>query len=378
MTRRWATLTAFGAALLLAGCATPPVDRPAVPGDAVAPAPPTQRASGFLSIGGARAPGPSASPGCDAASVETTPGGSCPVRTAAAALTGDAATAETIRTHLRAGTTIVLLGEAAATAGGSALPPPTGGDSEAAILRGPPEARPGAAVVPGVLIEPAFVSAGLLGRTAAAVARGDAPVALGLDEASLVRIAEGEPWEVAGDRPVVLIERAADPAKPLMGLRFSVLWPGDRFDPRDGRILPASTNRSSVRVRRGERGPSRTDVFTGGAVLQLAERLVESPSDRAIGRAEQGRVRVTLRRTDETEVFLAGPRRTIVRLALDVERAGAAAPSTPTTRPAPAPAPVRPAVAAPGRPAVSSTANDPRAPRLPPPPSPRPRGTAGR
>jgi hypothetical protein len=375
MIRRWSLPAALGAILVLAGCATPPVDRSAA---SVAPAAePTaqRRAVAFLTIGGARAPVPPVPAGCETAIAD---GASvaCPVRVSARALDADGPTADAIRGQLQAGSAIVLLGPAAATAGPVSLPAPSGGDSVAAVLREPPPAAPGAGLLPGVLIEPAFVSQGLLGRTATAVARGDAPVALGLDDGSLVRIADGEPWEVAGDRPVVLIERGGDATRPLMGLRFSVLWPGDRFDPVAGRILPASGTRSPVRVRRGERGPSRTDIFTDGAVLQLADRLVESASDRAIGRAEQGRVRVTLRRTDETEVFVAGPRRTIVRLALDVERAGAAAPTTPTTRPAPASA--RPAVAAPVRPAVSSPANDRRTPRLPAPPSPRPRGAAGR
>jgi hypothetical protein len=375
MIRRWAHPAALGAALILAGCATTPVDRPTVSDAPATEAPVQRRAIAFLTIGGARAPVPPVPAGCEAAAPEGA-SAPCPVRVSARALDADGTAAAAIRGQLRAGNAVVLLGPAAATAGPVGLPAPGGGDSVAAILREPPAAVAGAGLLPGVLIEPAFVSQGLLGRTAAAVARGDAPVGLGLDEGSLVRIADGEPWEVAGDRPVVLIERGADPARPLMGLRFSVLWPGDRFDPVAGRILPASGSKSPVRVRRGERGPSRTDIFTDGAVLQLANRLVESASDRAIGRAEQGRVRVTLRRTEETEVFVAGPRRTIVRLALDVERAGAAAPTTPATRPAPAPS--RPAVAAPVRPAVSSPANDRRTPRPPPPPSPRPRGAAGR
>jgi len=290
----------------------------------------------------------------------------CAVVAASDALPAEPAIAEAIRRRLRSGTGVVLTGGAAASAGGVVLPAPTQGDSVAAVLRSLAPAGPGLALLPDVLIEPSLVSRDLLGRTAVAVARGDAPVAVGFDEGAAVRIAAGEPWEVAGDRPVVLIERGPDPAMPLIGLRFSMLWPGDRFDPAAGRILPASSLRSTVKVRRGERGLSRIDIFEGNAILQLADRLAQTPTDRAIGRAEQGRIRVTLRRTDETEIFIAGPRRTIVRMAMDVERAGASTPAT------------RPGVAAPTRGAVSSTSDDARTPRLPPPPSPRPRGAAGR
>jgi hypothetical protein len=245
-----------------------------------------------------------------------------------------------LRRRVAAGTPVGAAGGAAAAAAAAAPSDDLPADSVEALSAPPPRATPGLGLVPGAIVEPYFVQDGRLGRQLAAMRAIAAPVGLGIDDGAVVRVPPGgEPWEVRGDRPVVLVQRP-EGSEGTTGMRLSLLWPGDRFDPSRGAVLPSPGRRPVGTDASPARPLARTDVFEPGALAELAERLAASPSGRAIGRAAEGRVRVTLRKTDATRVHGDGQRFTVAALGLDLETTGDLARAAPA---APAPLPPVPA-----------------------------------
>jgi hypothetical protein len=260
-----------------------------------------------------------------------------------------------LRRRVAAGTPVGAAGGAAAAAAAAAPSDELPADSVEALSAPAPRATPGLGLVPGALVEPYFVQDGRLGRQLAAMRAIAAPVGLGIDDGAVVRVPPGgEPWEVRGDRPVVLVQRP-EGAEGTTGMRLSLLWPGDRFDPSRGAVLPSPGRRPVGAEAAASRPLARTDVFEPGALAELAERLAASSSGRAIGRAAEGRVRVTLRKTDGTRVHGDGQRLTVAGLGLDLETTGDLARAAPA---APAPLPPVPAagLTAPPVPAAADSA----------------------
>jgi cyanophycinase-like exopeptidase len=92
-----------------------------------------------------------------------------------------------------------------------------------------------------VLVDAHFFARGLLGRHMFALARDDLPVGVGIDEGAAVLVpGDGGPWQVvAGPRVAILRTPAGASVANLHDFGFSVLSPGDRFDPVTGKVLVA-------------------------------------------------------------------------------------------------------------------------------------------
>ncbi|HZH28488.1 MAG TPA: hypothetical protein VEY95_15045 [Azospirillaceae bacterium] len=257
-----------------------------------------------------------------------------------------------LRQRRTAGAPIALIGTSANAAGPSELPEGASDSSAAALLQDRIPVAPGLALADGVLVDTHFFRKGLLGRHIRALAAAGVERGIGLDEAAMVLARPDGQWEVAGDQPVALVERPSGaPPDQTTGYRLSLLRAGDRFDPHTGSVTPGGGRTPAPMPPDSQRALARTEAFAPDALRQLAERLAQSPTDRAIARAEGGRVRVTLRKLEDTRVYAGAGGSTIIGLGVDVERvrripegvipasvpaaaqaAPAAAPSTPDTK----------------------------------------------
>jgi cyanophycinase-like exopeptidase len=92
-----------------------------------------------------------------------------------------------------------------------------------------------------VLVDAHFFARGLLGRHMFALARDGLPVGVGIDEGAAVLVpGDDGPWQVvAGPRVAIVRAPAGASVASLHDFDFSVLSPGDRFDPVTGKVLVA-------------------------------------------------------------------------------------------------------------------------------------------
>lgn len=112
-----------------------------------------------------------------------------------------------------------------------------------AVRRGELFKAPGFALLQApVLVDAHFFAHGLLGRHMFALARDGLPVGVGIDEGAAVLVpGDGSPWQVvAGPRVAIVRAPAGASVTSLHDFDFSVLSPGDRFDPVTGEILVAA------------------------------------------------------------------------------------------------------------------------------------------
>ncbi len=101
-----------------------------------------------------------------------------------------------------------------------------------------------------VLIDAHFFERGLLGRHMFALARDRIPVGVGIDEDAAVLVpGDGGPWRVLNGGKVAIV-RLPDGADihDLSGFGYSVLYPGDRFDPVSGTIAVSSNRQPATAV----------------------------------------------------------------------------------------------------------------------------------
>jgi len=94
-----------------------------------------------------------------------------------------------------------------------------------------------------ILVDAHFFARELLGRHMFALARDRIPVGVGIDEDTTVLVpGDGGPWRVLGGRSVALLRLPADArVDRLSEFGFSILYPGDRFDPLGGKVRVAAS-----------------------------------------------------------------------------------------------------------------------------------------
>ena len=237
---------------------------------------------------------------------------------------GDTAALAAIRERFERDGAVVSGSSAGAMLAGSVTLCECGATSSvAALTKGELFQAPGFRLVEGVLVDAHFFTRGLLGRHLFALARNRIPVGVGIDERTAVVVPGDDGWwEVIGEGRVAVIElpRAAT-VENLGDFRFSLLSPGDRFDPlrRAFRIAAARPllARSAV--------PGATPVaidglFAARQIEALLARLVDAQAAEAAGSAAGGAIRIRFHRADDTLVFGRGDDHTIIRLRVSIER----------------------------------------------------------
>lgn len=191
--------------------------------------------------------------------------------------------------------------------------------SLAALLEDTLFLSPGFGLVDGVLIDAHFFARGLLGRHAEALARTGIGVGIGLDEGAAVLVpGDGTPWEVQGRGAVAVIEGPTS-AGTLAGFRLTLLWPGDKFDPRTGEFMIDSSRRPLTPAVAAPL-PAIDEAFADGEILRLLEAFAESTANEATADAAGGAIRLVFRRTSETAAYGGAGNISLVRVALDIER----------------------------------------------------------
>lgn len=197
------------------------------------------------------------------------------------------------------------------------------GSSLAALLEDRLFQAPGFALLEEVLVDTHFFARGLLGRHMYAMARNGLPYGLGVDEQAAVLVPPSDGlWEVAGRSAVALLEMPpAATERSLRDFRLSLLNPGDRFDPAAGRFLLAAGRRPvPLRAAAGATAIEAEDIFEEDRIRALLARLVEEPAAEATGFAGGGAIRVTFRKTAETEAFGGPDGYSILRLRVSIDR----------------------------------------------------------
>lgn len=181
---------------------------------------------------------------------------------------------------------------------------------------------PGFGFVQDVLLDAHFFARGLLGRHLFALARNGIRTGVGIDEGTAVIVPRGGGlWEVAGQRAVALIyaPRGASVDR-LDGFSFSLLAPGDRFDPTTGQVQVAETRREYPLSGGGEPALFFDAIFAPDRVRTVVEQLVRSGAAEATGIAEAGRLRVTFAKTPRTKAYSDGATFTVLGLRVSIER----------------------------------------------------------
>ena len=312
---------------------------------------PPRRRRPILLTGGISSHNPSVITDCSSILITATDSG----RLASALISGsgDGPLLAVLRQRIGAGIPVGMMGRAAAAAGALAMPPAATADNIPAIYGSSPRPPAGLDLLSGVIIDPEAIRNGLLGRDVAALRASSRQLLLGMDDSSLLIARPGAFWEVAGDGAISLLDRKdATDSGSTIGWRYSLLWPGDRFDPVTGDVKAAVQAQPKVETIR--RGPARNDVFADDGLRDLLFRLADPSIDRVIGRADEGYIRITLRKDERSQVFDDGRGHpTLIRIRLDVEIARPPViTSPPATSPKPTASPTTTArPAAPLRPA---------------------------
>ena len=195
--------------------------------------------------------------------------------------------------------------------------------------------EPGLSFARGVIFDQHFVERGRFGRLLGALVETGVPLGAGIGENTALVIPESGPWQVLGEKHVVLIEMPPDASlAPLEGVLVSLLAGGDSFDP--------ETETFSVRLERintqevgyyFEAGDIfAIDAFGPGVLTDLLTQLVDSPESGASGLGFVGNsaasfsadgVRVTLRKTPQTMGYWGrisdADNYSVVRVGLSIE-----------------------------------------------------------
>jgi cyanophycinase len=180
---------------------------------------------------------------------------------------------------------------------------------------------PGFGLVDGVLIDAHFFARGLLGRHASALARTGIGVGIGLDEGAMVLVpGDGAAWEVRGKGAVAVIEAPPGVSVDnLGGFRLSLLWPGDKFDPRSG-VFFIDKARRPLTPSAAAPPPVIADAFAEGEILRLLKALAVSGAPEATAEAAGGAIRLVFSEAPETAAYRGSGRVSLVRVKLDIER----------------------------------------------------------
>jgi hypothetical protein len=181
---------------------------------------------------------------------------------------------------------------------------------------------PGFGLLEGLLVDAHFFARGLLGRHLFALARNGIRAGIGIDESTAVIVPRGGGmWEVVGDGAVALIYAPREARTDrLAGFSFSLLAPGDQFDPVSGGIRVADS-RPALPLSRQKVAPLVfQDIFAPGRVRAVVEQLVRSPGGSATAFAEQGRIRITFDKTQRTQAFSDGRTFTVLGLRVSIDR----------------------------------------------------------
>ncbi len=237
---------------------------------------------------------------------------------------GDTAALAAIRERFERGGAVVSGSSAGAMLTGPVTLCECGAKSSvAALTEGKLFQAPGFGLVEGVLVDAHFFTRGLLGRHLFALARNRIPFGVGIDERTAVVVPGDDGWwEVIGEGRVAIIElpRAAT-LDDLSEFRFSLLSPGDRFDPaRRAFRIAASRPLLERPAAPGATPAAIDDLFAAKRVETLLARLVDGQAAEAIGSAAGGAIRIRFHRADDTLVFGRGDDHSIVRLRVSIER----------------------------------------------------------
>lgn len=209
--------------------------------------------------------------------------------------------------------------------GGSSLDTLTNGKDAVTLA-------PGLGLADDVVFDQHFLERGRFGRLLGALEEAELTLGAGVGEDTALVVPEAGPWRVVGSGHVGVLEvpEPAPLARP-QGVELSLLAHGDRFNPESGRftVLKAREDVESVGYYYEAGDIFAVDAFGPGVLVDLAERLVDSPETEASALAFAGHaapsftsqgVRLTLRKTPRTVGYWGrlevGEEYSVVRLRL--------------------------------------------------------------
>jgi hypothetical protein len=128
-------------------------------------------------------------------------------------------------------------------------------------------------------------------------------------------------WEVVGNGAVALIHAPPDVrTQSLQGFSFSLLAPGDLFDPQTGAVTVAP-ERLPLPLGRTKAKPLLfQDAFAAQRVPDVIKRLVLADASEATANAGRNKIRVTFRTTNATKAYSDGRSFTVLRLHVSIDR----------------------------------------------------------